>query len=80
MTIDDFWKRLENYGVAVPPEVRVRVGRDFNQERVLIRPPATTSAKVRVSEYGTGVPATFIARQLGVTVRQVRKIRATLRG
>jgi hypothetical protein len=79
MNIDDFWKRLGNYGVEVPPDVQRRVGLDMNQERVLIRPPSTQSAKLRVMQYGTGVPATYIARELGVTVRQVRKVRQMLR-
>jgi len=75
MNIDDFWKRLGNYGVDVPPDVQRRVGMDFNQERVLIRPPTTGSAKVRVLEFGTGVPATFIARKLGITVQRVYQVR-----
>lgn len=80
MNIDEFWKRLSGYGVEVPADVQRRVGLDMNQERVLIRPPAAENRKMRVQEYGTGVPATFVARELGVTVRQVRKIRQLLRG
>ena len=79
MNIDDFWKRLGNYGVDVPPDVQRRVGLDFNQERVLIRPPTTVSAKVRVLQYGTGVPSTYIARQIGISVRQVQKVRKMVR-
>jgi hypothetical protein len=79
MNIDDFWKRLGNYGVDVPPDVQRRVGLDFNQERVLIRPPTTASAKVRVLQYGTGVPSTYIARQIGISVRQVQKVRKMVR-
>jgi hypothetical protein len=78
MTIDDFWKRLEGYGVAVPHEVQRRVGLDLCQERVMIRPPAP-SGKTRVLGYGTGVPATFIAREIGVTVQYVRQIRRLMR-
>lgn len=80
MNIDEFWKRLAGYGVEVPADVRRRVGLDMNQERVLIRPPAPENRKVRVLEYGTGVPATFVARELGVTVQHVRRIRRLLRG
>lgn len=78
MVIDEFWKRLAAYGVDVPAEVQRRVGLDMNQERVLIRPPADGSRKVRVLEYGTGVPATFVARKLGVTVRTVQRYRKLL--
>ncbi len=79
MNIDEFWKRLRGYGVEVPQDVQRRVGLDFNQERVLIRPPTTVSAKVRVLEFGTGVPATYVARQMGVTVQHVRRVRRMLR-
>lgn len=79
MDIDTFWKRLAGYGVAVPADVQRRIGLDLCQERVLIRPPGTASAKLRVSEYGTGVPATYVARQVGISVRQVQKIRKLIR-
>lgn len=79
MTIDELWKTLAHYGAPVPVEVQQRFGRDFNQERVQIRPPGTTSAKTRVLEFGTGVPATFIARQIGITVQHVRRIRRLVR-
>lgn len=79
MNIDEFWKRLAGYGVEVPQDVQRRVGLDLNQERVQIRPPGTTAAKARVLEYGTSVPATYIARQLGITVQHVRRIRRLVR-
>lgn len=75
MNIDEFWKRLAGYGVEVPVDVRRRVGLDLNQERVLIRPPGTPAAKTRVLEFGTGVPATYIARKMGVSVRTVQRYR-----
>jgi hypothetical protein len=75
MNIDEFWKRLQGYGVAVPQDVQRRVGLELNQERVLIRPPGTASSKLRVLEFGTGVPATYIARKLGITVQRVYQIR-----
>lgn len=81
MRIEDFWKRLAGYGVEVTPDVQRRVGLDLCQERVLIRPPGTSApAKTRVLEYGSSVPAVFIARELGITVRQVRKVRQLVRG
>lgn len=79
MTIDEFWKRLAGYGVAVPDDIQRRVGFDLREERVLIRPPACSS-KTRVLEYGTGVPATYVARKLGVTVRTVQRYRKLLAG
>lgn len=79
MRIDEFWKVLSTYGVDVPLDVQHKVGTNLNQERVMIRPPAS-SHKRAVLEYGTTVPATFIARNLGITVRQVRKIRQLVRG
>lgn len=78
MTIDEFWKRLAGYGVDVPVNVQRSVGLDMNQERIFIR-PTVASIKPRVLEYGTGVPATFVARQLGVTVQHVRRVRRLLR-
>jgi hypothetical protein len=78
MTIDEFWKRLSGYGVAVPPDIQRRVGLDMCQERIMIRPTAPLK-KSSVLGYGTGVPATFVARELGVTVQYVRKIRRLLR-
>ncbi len=78
MRIEDFWKALAGHGVDVPQEVRQRIGLDLNQERVLIRPPDAGN-KARVLEAGTTVPATYVARQLGITVRQVRKYRSLLR-
>lgn len=75
MNIDEFWKRLAGYGVTVPQEVQRIVGLDMREERVLIRPPGTRSAKVRVLEYGTSVPATYIARAEGITVQRVYQIR-----
>jgi hypothetical protein len=41
---------------------------------VFIRPPAS-SAKRTVLEYGTSVPATYVARKMGITVRRVQQIR-----
>lgn len=79
MTIDELWKTLASYGAPVPRDVQDRVGRDFNQERVQIRPPGTAAAKTRVLEFGTGVPATFVARQLGITVQRVYQIRRLLK-
>lgn len=79
MTIDEFWRRLAGYGVAVPTDVQRRVGLDMAQERVMIRPPAASN-KLRVLEYGTGVPATVVARELGVTAQHVRRVRRLLRG
>ena len=79
MTIDEFWKRLSQYGVVVPPDVRRQVGLDMNQERVFIRPPME-SRKTAALQYGTTVPATFVARRLGITVRQVQRYRRLLIG
>jgi uncharacterized Zn finger protein len=78
MTIDEFWKRLNTYGVTVPEDIQRQVGLDMREERVMIRPPAANN-KVRVIEYGTSVPAAYVARTLGITVRQVRKHRSLLR-
>ena len=79
MTIEEFWKRLEAHGVVVPHEIRSRIGLELSQERVMIRPPLRISNKARVLGYGSGVSSTFIARELGITVRQVQKIRKLVR-
>lgn len=79
MTIDEFWQHLAAHGIDVPLEVRRRIGLELCQERVMIRPPGTASAKVRVIEFGTSVPATFIARKLGITVQRVYQIRRDLK-
>lgn len=78
MRIEELWTELSKSGVAVPQDVQRTIGLRFNQERVLIRPPSASN-KTRVLEAGTTVPATFLARQLGITVRQVRKYRTLLR-
>ena len=80
MKIEHFWKTLQDFGVAVPGDVQRQVGLALNQEKVLIRPPTTASTKVRVMEYGTSVPATFVARKLGVTVQHVRRVRRIVGG
>lgn len=80
MRIEDLWKQLERHGVAVPVEVQRAVGMECNQERVLIRPPSTACHKIRVVEAGTTVPAAYVARQLGVTVRTVQRYRKLIAG
>ena len=79
MVIDEFWKRLAEFGVEVPPDVRRRIGIELNQERIFIRPQAA-NRKTAVLAHGTGVPATFIARKEGLSVRQVRRIRKLFNG
>ena len=79
MNIDDFWKRLNGYGITVTPELQRRIGLDLNQERVMIRPPAQENRKARVIEYGTSISALIVARQTGVTVQYVRRVRRLLR-
>jgi len=78
MTIDEFWKRLQGYGVDIPMDIQRRVGLELNQERVMIRPPTTVCNKIRVLELGNDVPATHVARDLGITVRRVLQIRRDL--
>lgn len=79
MIIDEFWKKLAGYGVAVPQEVQLRVGLDLNQERIFVRPPAMTPAKARVIDAGTSMSNVMIARAAGVSVRYVQKIRKITR-
>jgi len=79
MRIEELWTELSKSGVAVPQDVQRTIGLRFNQERVLIRPPAVGVQKASVLEFGTSVPATFVARKLGVTVRTVQRYRALLR-
>lgn len=79
MRIEDLWRELLKSGVAVPADVQRSIGLRFNQERVLVRPPAAAASKAHVLEYGTSVPATFVARRLGITVRTVQRYRALLR-
>jgi hypothetical protein len=79
MRIEDLWIQLARHGIDVPPDVQRRIGLDHNQERVLIRPPGTAGAKTRVMALGTSVPAAFVAREIGITVQHVRRIRRLLR-
>lgn len=79
MIIDEFWKKLQGYGVNVPADVRRRVGLDLNQERIFVRPPAMSPAKARVVAAGTSMSCEVVARQAGVSVRYVQQIRRVLR-
>ena len=79
MRIDELWRRLASFGVEVPPDVQRAIGLAHNQERVLIRPPAE-SHKAQVLALGTSVPAAYVARKLGVTVRTVQRHRRLLGG
>ena len=80
MIIDELWKALAGHGVTVPDAVQRQIGRDFNQERVFIRPPAMSQAKARIVAAGTSMSPEVIARQVGVTVQYVRTVRRILRG
>lgn len=80
MRIEDLWKELAKSGVSVSDDVQRRIGLQFNQERVLIRPPSTACHKAGVLEAGTSVPAAYVARKLGVTVRTVQRHRKLLAG
>lgn len=77
MRIEDLWRELSNAGLPVPADVQRSIGLRFNQERVLVRPPASNNKEL-VLQAGTSVPATYVARQLGITVRMVRKYRTLL--
>lgn len=78
MQIEELWKRLASHGVDVDASVQRAIGLECFQERVLIRPPGD-STKRRVLEAGTSVPATYVARKLGVSVRTVQRYRGLLR-
>lgn len=75
MTIDQLWKELARLGCPVPTEVQRTVGAQNYGEHVVLRPPGTPSAKVRVLEFGTSVSPQFVARKLGVSVRTVQMAR-----
>jgi aromatic ring-opening dioxygenase LigB subunit len=73
-------RELEASGVSVDVADRIKssVEQQFRGERLYIGAPKG-EAKRAILEYGSSVPATYIARQLGVTVRHVRKVRQLLK-
>jgi hypothetical protein len=73
-------RELEKSGVSVEVADRIKssVEQQFAGERLYIGRPSG-EAKRAILGYGSSVPATYIARQLGVTVRHVRKVRQMLK-
>jgi hypothetical protein len=82
--IDEIMQLLREQGVAVPTGIKQRVVDRFMQmnggtEVYVPKAPKRVIIN-RVQQYGTTVPATFIARELGVTVQHVRRVRRLIRG
>ena len=82
--IDEIMQLLRAQGVAVPSGIEQRVVERFMQanggtEVYVPKAPKRMTIN-RVQQYGTTVPATFIARELGMTVQHVRRVRRLLRG
>jgi hypothetical protein len=73
-------KELQASGVSVEVADRIKasVERTFRGERLYIGAPRG-EAKRAILGFGDTVPATFIARQLGVTVQHVRRVRRMLK-
>ena len=69
-------RELQASGVSVEiaDRIKTRVEQQFRGERLYIGAPKG-QAKRAILEFGDTVPATFIARQLGVTVQHVRQVR-----
>jgi hypothetical protein len=69
-------RELEASGVSIDVADRIKdsVQRQFAGERLYIGAPKG-EAKRAILGYGDSVPATYIARQLGVTVQHVRRVR-----
>ncbi len=69
-------RELEASGVSVDVAERIKssVEQQFRGERLYIGAPKG-EAKRAILSYGPSVPATYIARQLGVTVQHVRRVR-----
>ena len=68
-------RELEANGVdgGLAERIKNSVEHNFRGERLYIGKAAP--AKRAILEFGSSVPATYIARKLGVTVRHVRKMR-----
>ena len=73
-------RELEAAGVdsGVAERIKNNIETTFAGNRVYIGKPKG-EAKRQILEYGSSVPSTYIARQLGVTVRHVRKVRQMLK-
>jgi hypothetical protein len=69
-------RELESAGVdsGVADRIRASVEHTFRGERLYIGQPGG-AAKRKILEFGSSVPSTFIARELGVTVQHVRRVR-----
>lgn len=80
MTLEELFRVLGAHGVAVSETLQREIAQDLHGERIFVRRPcAEVPRKMRVLEYGTSVPASFVARQAGCTVQYVRRIRRLLR-
>lgn len=82
--IDEIMQLLRAEGVEVPAETGARVVTRFIQHNggTEVRVPKSPKRMTinRVQAFGTTVPATYIARELGMTVQHVRRVRRLLRG
>ena len=69
-------RELEASGVSIDVADRIKasVEQRFQGERLYIGAPKG-EAKRAILGFGESVPATFIARKLGVTVQHVRRVR-----
>jgi formylmethanofuran dehydrogenase subunit D len=81
--IKDLIKAMRDAGVDIPdtvaPVVEARMRAQYGGCEIYVPKSPKGNKLVRIQAFGTSVPATFVARELGVTVRRVRQIRQLLR-
>lgn len=81
--IKDLIKAMRDAGVEFPDTVAVQVEARMRAQyggcEVYVPKSPKGNNLVRIKSYGTSVPAAFVARQLGVTVRRVQQIRKLLK-
>lgn len=82
--IKDLIKAMRDAGVDIPdtvaPVVEARMRAQYGGCEIYVPKFPKGNNIVRIKSYGTSVPTTFIARQLGISIRQVQRIRKLVRG
>lgn len=80
--IDDLIKAFREAGMTIPEnierQVQDRLRATFGGTEVYV-PKLRHENKARIHEFGTSVPAHFVARKLGCTVGHVYRIRRLLK-
>lgn len=79
MNFDEMLRELRRLGGAISDEQATQFRSTYRGECVHIGAPHQPK-KARIIEYGTTVSSAFVARELGVTVQHVRRVRRLLRG